>query len=830
MGMRVYSHEEALKSCLEYFNGDQLASDVFISKYALRNKENELLELNPDMMHRRLAKEFARIEANYPNGLTENEIYELMKGFKYIVPQGSPMSGIGNEYKIQSLSNCFVIPSPEDSYGSILLTDQEMVGLMMRRGGVGFDISNIRPKGLPTSNAAGTTDGIGVFMERYSNTTREVAQGGRRGALMETIDINHPEIETFINIKRDRKRVTGANISIKISDKFMNAVENDDYFELKWPVKSNNPVISNKIKARKIWDQIVDSAWTSAEPGVLFWDTMQRESPPDCYKEFGFETISTNPCSEIGLSANYDACRLLLLNASSYVVHPFTDKSYFDFELFQKHVILAQRLMDDLVDLEIEMISKILNKINSDPESERSKRVARELWENVIKTGQIGRRTGLGLTGIGDAVAMLNVVYGSQTSVDVVESIYRNLAVATELSSTILAEERGTFSIFNYELEKNNPYLNRVADASPEFKNRWQQFGRRNISTTTTAPCGSVSLLSQTTSGIEPAFLLSYKRRKKINTNDITATVDFVDALGDKWQEYVVYHHGVKQWMDITGETNIELSPYYGATSNDVDWEMSVKLQAAAQKYISHSISKTCNLPNNATKELVDAVYRLAWKTGCKGITVYRDGSRDGVLVSNDSKKDEKKQTTPTNFQQHSAPKRPITLPCDIHQVRINGEAWTVLMGLYEGKPYEIFAGLSKYVELPKKIKTGTLVKNGKKDGIVTYNLVVGQGDDAVTLKDIVSLFDNSTNTAFTRTISLSLRHGAPVQYVAEQLLKDKTSDMQSFSRVISRVLKNYIENGAKPSGGQKCPDCGSDKLMYSEGCISCVCGWTKCS
>jgi ribonucleoside-diphosphate reductase alpha chain len=829
MSRRVYSHEEATKACLDYFDGDQLACDTFISKYALRNEKGELLEVSPEMMHRRLAKEFARIEAKYANPMSEEEIFNLLKGFKYVVPQGSPMSGIGNEYKLQSLSNCFVVPSPEDSYGSIMYTDQEQAQIMKRRGGVGFDISNIRPKGLPTSNAAGTTDGIGVFMQRYSHTCREVAQGGRRGALMMTIDCRHPEIETFIDIKRDKKMVTGANISPKFSDEFMRAVENDVEFELKWPVNSDKPAISRKVSARKIWDKIIDSAWFCAEPGALFWDTMQRESPPDCYKDFGFETISTNPCAEIGLSGNYDSCRLLLLNASSYVVNPFTVDAYYDYELFQKHAIAAQRLMDDLVDLEIEVVTKILNKVISDPEHERTKRIEKELWENVIKAGQMGRRTGLGLTGLGDAIAMLNIGYGSEASLNIVENVYKNLAIGAELSSTILAEERGTFPIYDYKLEKDNSYLLRIAGVSPEFGVRWEKFGRRNISTTTTAPCGTVSIMTQTTSGIEPTVFLSGKRRKKINSNDPTTRVDFVDALGDKWQEYTIYHHGVKRWMDVTGETNIELSPYHNATCNDIDWEMSVRMQAAAQRFVSHSISKTCNIPSNSPKELVDRIYRLAWKLGCKGITIYREGSRDGVLISGD-KKEEKKQDQIVMFQQHSAPRRPTVLPCDVHQVSINREGWTVLVGLMDGRPYEIFAGLSKYVELPKRIKTGALVKNGKKDGLITYNLVVGQGDDEQTLKDIVSLFDNSTNTAFTRTISLSLRHGAPVQYIAEQLLKDKCGDMQSFSRVIARVLKSYIPDGVKPSGGQKCPECES-QLAYAEGCVRCVsCGWTKCA
>ena len=819
-----------MSEAVEYFNGDELAANVFLSKYALRDESGNLLEHTPDDMHRRLAREFARIEAKYPNPLSEDQIYGYLKDFKYIIPQGSPMSGIGNDYQIQSISNCFVIEQPNDSYGGILFADQEQVQIMKRRGGVGMDISTIRPRGMNTSNAAKTTDGIGVFMERFSNSCREVAQGGRRGALMLTIDCRHPEVETFIDIKRDLRKVTGANISIRFTDEFMRAVEADSTFTLRWPVEKNpeEAEITKAVSAKQVWEKFVDAAWSSAEPGALFWDTVVDQGIVDCYHDEGYRTISTNPCGEIPLSP-YDSCRLMVVNLTSFVNNPFSEKPEFDFDEFGKAVYVAQRLMDDLVDLEVECVDRILEKIDKDPEPDHVKKIERDLWHKIRAAGLNGRRTGLGVTGLGDALAALNLKYGSDNSIHMTEVIYSWLAKYSHYSSLVMAQERGAFPVWDYEKEKGHKYLNRVMEATnslhPDAIDMWKKTGRRNIALTTTAPVGSVSMLTQTTSGIEPAFLLSYKRRKKINVNDGNTPADFVDELGDKWQEFTVYHHWFKKWMDATGKTNPEESPYWGGTANDIDWVKSVEIQAAAQKWIDHSISKTCNLPGDATRETVAQVYMKAWKTGCKGFTVYRDGCRTGVLVA-DKPKDEPK------IVQH-APKRPKDLQCDIHRANVkNGEStesWMILVGLLEGKPYEIFCGLAEKVEIPKKAKTGILTKNGRKDGVTTYNLKVPIGDDEVVFKDIASIFDNPTQGAFTRTMSLALRHAVPIQYIVEQVQKDKASDMFSFSRVTARALKGYIPDGTKPAG-KSCPECSSTDLMYQEGCITCKsCSYSKC-
>jgi ribonucleoside-diphosphate reductase alpha chain len=822
--------ELALKETTEYFEGDPLAPDVFL-KYALRDMEGNLLETNPDQTHRRLAREFARIEAKYPNPMSEDEIYEHFKGFGDIVPQGSPMSGIGNSFQLQSLSNCFVVDSPRDSYGGILFTDQEQVQIMKRRGGVGFDISNIRPKGLPTSNAARTTDGIGVFMERFSNSCREVAQGGRRGALMLSIDCRHPEIETFINIKRDLKKVTGANISIRFTDEFMNAVKNNSEFTLRWPVEKQpaEAEIRRVVKASEIWNQFVDAAWASAEPGALFWDNVTNNGTADIYKSQGYESISTNPCGEIPLSP-YDSCRLMVLNLTSFVNNPFKPDVRFDFERFHQVAMKAQRLMDDLVDLEVECVDKIISKIESDNESQHIKTIERDLWRKIKAAGLNGRRTGLGITGLGDCLAALDVKYGSQESIEWTEKIYKSLAIAAHTSSCVLAKERGAFPIFDYDLEKSHSYLSKVMNACDEsVRKMWKTTGRRNIALTTTAPVGSISCLTRTTSGIEPAFLLSYKRRRKVTPGDFTAKVDFVDDLGDKWTEYTVYHHWFKKWMDATGLENISDSPYNGATANDVNWVSSVELQASAQRWIDHSISKTCNLPNSATKELVSEVYMKAWESGCKGFTVYRDGCRTGVLVSNETPKKEEKEND------RHAKKRPKELPCDIHRVTVRSddstENWMVLVSLLDGKPYEVFCGIAGNIEAPKKYKSGILVKNGKRDGMSTYNLKIQvDKDDDLIFKDVANLFDNPTQGAFTRTISLALRHEVPIQYVVEQLQKDKHSDMFSFAKTIARVLKGYIKDGTTVSG-RTCQSCGSTNLIYQEGCQTCAsCGSSKCS
>lgn len=818
--------EDAIKDSCEYFGGDELAASVFVTKYALTDKEGNLLESNPDQMHRRLAKEFARIEGKYKNPMSEEEIYGLLKDFKYIVPQGSPMSGIGNTHQFQSLSNCFVVDSPRDSYGGILKTDQEQVQIMKRRGGVGFDISSIRPSGLRTSNAAKTTDGIGVFMERFSNSCREVAQGGRRGALMLTISVHHPDIETFINIKRDLTKVTGANISIRLTDEFMNAVKNDEEVQLRFPVEKNaDHTVSRSVSAAKIWDSIIESAHASAEPGLLFWDNVLKYTPAQAYADVGFNTISTNPCSEITLSA-YDSCRLLLLNLTSFVDKPFSKSAKFEHEKFKKYTQKAQRLMDDLIDLEIECVDKIIQKIQDDPEDEDVKATELRMWQKIRHAALTGRRTGLGLTGLGDTLAMLGNTYGSEQSVKTTEAIYKAMAQSAYRASCHLAEERGAFGVYEYEKEANHPFIQRLFESDPELQVLHQTHGRRNIALTTTAPCGSVSMLTQTTSGIEPPFMLKYTRRKKVNPNDPTVTVDFVDDLGDKWQEFTVYHHGFKQWMDATGKTEIEDSPYHLATANEIDWSSAVDVQAAAQKWVCHAISKTINLPNDVSVDDVKKVYWRGWEKGLKGVTVYRDGSRSGVLVDKDNQKSEE-----TEFSERAAPKRPDVLDCDIHQVTIRGSKWTILVGLLNDIPYEVIGGLSDFVEISKKHTKGRITKRPRKTTNSLYDLHFGDPEDETVIKDLVSVFDNPDYAGFTRTISLALRHGAPVQYLVEQLQKDKEASMFSFSRVIARTLKKYIADGTK-YGAKICPECGAEgSLVYQEGCVTCAsCGHSKCS
>jgi ribonucleoside-diphosphate reductase alpha chain len=772
-------------------------------------------------MHRRLSKEFARTEANYSNPLSEEEIYELFKEFKYVIPQGSPMAGIGNPHQIQSLSNCFVIGSPWDSYGGILKVDQELVQIAKRRGGVGFDISSIRPKGEATGNCARTTDGIEVFMDRFSNSCREVAQGGRRGALMLTISVHHPQIQDFIHIKRNLSRVTGANISIRLTDEFLRAVEKEKEVELRFPVDSEDPQISRMIDARELWDEIIECAHACAEPGLLFWDTALRLTPSDIYADQGFGSTSTNPCGEIILSP-YDSCRLMVINLLSFVEDPFTKTAWFDFEKMASVVQKAQRLMDDMVDLEIEQVDKILKKIENDPEPNDVKSIEENMWLKVREQASLGRRTGLGLTAVGDAIAALNIGYGSNKSITVVEKFYKTLAINAYRSSCQLAKERGAFSIHNHDKEQGHEFLNRIWEAAPDVREMSQKYGRRNIALTTTAPAGSVSTLTQTSSGIEPAYLLKYTRRKKLTENDVDGVVDFVDSVGDQWQEYNVYHHGFQTWMDVTGKTEPKDSPYWKATSNDIDWVKKVKMQAAAQKWICHAISNTTNLPNDATIDTVKNVYMAGWKSGCKGVTVYRDGCRAGVLL------DKKANGT---FKINGAPKRPAELECHIHHASIKGEAWTALIGLMEGRPYEVMGGLAQFVEIPKKYKTGVIIKHPRKSVNSIYDLRFGENGNEIVLKNIVSLFDNPNHSAFTRTISLALRHGARIHYVVEQLQKDKDADLFCFAKVIARVLKTYIEDGTTP-GKTVCSNCGAgDTLRYQEGCVMCTsCGHSACS
>ena len=822
------TRSEALEKSIEYFGGDDLAASVYVGKYALTTPEGDILEPTPDEMHWRLANEFARIEAKYPNPLSAQEIYEYFKGFKKIIPQGSPMAGIGNPYQNMSISNCFVIDAPYDSYAGLLKTDQEEAQIMKRRGGVGFDISTIRPKGLATANAAKTTDGIGVFMERFSNTCREVAQGGRRGALMLSISVHHPEIETFIHIKRDKTKVTGANISIRLTDEFMEAVKNDEDYELRFPVDAKEPTLTRMVNAREIWNQIIESAHDSAEPGLLFWDTVQRRTPAEAYPEF--RSVSTNPCGEIVLSP-YDSCRLLLVNVASFVENPFTENASFNVIDFHNAAYIAQRLMDDMVDLEIECIDKILAKIDADPEPEDVKAIERSLWQKIRHACVTGRRTGTGVTAVGDAVAALNMRYGSDESIAVVEDVYKNLALGCYASTIQLAKERGAFPAYDYELEKDHEFINQIMEAAPALASEWKQYGRRNIALTTTAPAGSVSTLTQTTSGIEPAFLLSYTRRKKINPSDGDVTPDFIDDLGDKWKEFPVYHHWFKKWMDVTGLVEEKDSPYWGGTANDIDWVQKVKLQAAAQKWVCHAISNTTNLPADVTIDTVKDIYMAGWESGCKGVTIYRDGSRSGVLVAAPTQVED---DTP-RIVVHNAPKRPIELPCEVHHMTVLGEKWTFFVGLLEGIPYEIMGGLSKYVSVPKRVKHGKTVKhNGPSTPKARYDFHYDfeeDPDNEVVLKDIATLFDNATYSAFTRTISLALRHGTEVRFVVEQIQKgaEKEDDLFSFSKAVSRVLKHYIQDGIVIAD-KKCLDCGAADLVYQEGCMMCKsCGSSKC-
>lgn len=830
------TQQEVVDASLEYFEGDELAAGVFATKYSLPTLDGNLLELTPDDMHVRLAKEFARIESKYDDGMSYDEVYQLLSNWE-VIPQGSPLSGIGNTNQVQSLSNCFVVSPPQDSYGGILFTDQEQVQIMKRRGGVGFDISNIRPRGLPTSNAARTTDGIGIFMDRFSNSCREVAQGGRRGALMLTVDCRHPEIMTFIDIKRDRKRVTGANISIKFTDEFMRAVESDSEFTLRWPVNSTpeDAEHTSVVNAKEVWDKFVEAAHDCAEPGALFWDRVREGSPADCYADVGYETISTNPCAEIPLSP-YDSCRLMVVNLSKFVKDPYKESSAFDFKRFSESTMKAQRLMDDLVDLETEAVDRILQKVTGDNEGEDVKKIETDLWNKIKQATLGGRRTGLGITALGDTLAALGIQYGSAESITMTEKIYKTLAVSAYTSSVQLAKQRGSFPVYDKSKEEGHKFLAQVWESlSPETQADWNEYGRRNIAILTTAPVGSISCLTQTTSGIEPAFMLHYKRRKKIVESASGERVDFIDDLGDRWQEFDVYHHGFKQWMDaalteehanLEADELIKMSPYYGATANEIDWIKSVEIQAVAQKWVCHGISKTCNLPNDVSTDMVSDVYMEAWRQGCKGFTVYRDGSRSGVLVSTDE--------TPKSegFVTHNAPKRPDDLPCDIHHVTIKGEQWTILVGLMDGKPYELMGGLSKFVEIPKKCKSGVVVKRARKTRASIYDLILPMNDENIKIKDIVSAFDNPNHSSFTRVLSLSLRHGAPIHYMVEQLEKgDRDMDLFSFSKVIGRVLKKYIEDGTVPGGSKDCPECNApDSLVYTEGCVICSsCGHGKC-
>lgn len=839
MDRKEQNKEEILKSCIEYFKGDTLAADVWINKYALRDG-NKVYELNPDEMHRRLAREFARIEHKYKNPLSEDDIYELLKDFKYIIPQGSPMAGIGNNFQVVSLSNCFVIGNPanSDSYGGILKIDQEQVQLMKRRGGVGHDLSHIRPKMSPVKNSALTSTGIVPFMERYSNTTKEVAQGGRRGALMLSISIKHPDAEDFIDAKMELNKITGANVSVKIDDEFMRCVVSGKLYKQQFPINSDNPSVIKEIDARELWKKIIHNAWQSAEPGVLFWDTIIRESVPDCYASFGFKTISTNPCGEIPLCA-YDSCRLLAINLYSYVKHPFTPEAEFDFELFKQHVQKGQKLMDDLIDLEMEKIERILAKIESDPEPEGIKRTEKELWLNIKMKCLEGRRTGFGITAEGDMLAAMGLTYGTDEATAFAVEVQKTLACSAYRSSALMARDRGAFPIYDYKLEENNPFIQRLKSADEELYSLMKQYGRRNIALLTIAPTGSVSICTQTSSGIEPAFLVSYRRRRKVNPNDREATISFTDEEGQAWEEYNVLHHKFAVWAEINGYNVADLvhkytdeqlqeviakSPYNNATANCVNWVNKVKMQGAIQKWVDHSISVTVNIPKETSEEVVDKIYQTAWESGCKGMTIYRDGSRNGVLVSGSSKNN-------NTFTETKAPKRPKKLEADIIRFQNDKEKWIAVVGLYEGRPYEIFSGKAASFVLPNSVEKGWVIRVKEEDNLpARYDFQFLDNDGyKVTIEGLSRMFKKEYWN-YAKLISGILRHGMPITNVIELISKLTldTDSINTWKNGIARALKKYVKDGTIVEG-EKCPQCGG-KIIYTSGCKQCSdCGWSKC-
>ena len=838
-GKDTYTQEEAFQSSLNYFNGDELAARVWVNKYALKDSYGNIFEKNPDDMHRRLAKEISRIENRYPNPLSEDTIFEVLRDFKYIVPQGGPMTGIGNEFQIASLSNCFVIGNegPSDSYGGVMKIDQEQVQLMKRRGGVGHDLSHIRPKGSPVKNSALTSTGIVPFMERYSNSTREVAQDGRRGALMLSVSINHPDSESFIDAKMTEGKVTGANVSVKIDDEFMRAVINDEEYEQKYPVYSDEPKNRKQINARQLWNKIVHNAWKSAEPGILFWDTIIRESVPDCYADKGYRTVSTNPCGEIPLCP-YDSCRLLAINLYSYVQNPFTKGAFFDFPLFKKHVAIAQRIMDDIIDLELEKIDAILDKVHEDPESEEVKGVEIRLWEKIKQKAKEGRRTGVGITAEGDMLAALGLRYGSEEATDFAVDIQKTLAVEAYRASVHLAKDRGSFKIYDTRREENNPFIKRLREADPDMYAEMVKYGRRNIACLTIAPTGTTSLMTQTTSGIEPVFLPVYKRRRKVNPNDQNVRIDFVDESGDSYEEFIVFHHKFADWMKANGydttkrytdeeiDELVAQSPYYKATSNDIDWVAKVRMQGQVQKWVDHSISVTVNLPSDVTEELVGNLYIEAWKSGCKGCTVYRDGSRAGVLVSNK----DKKQTADSN---EMPAKRPMELDADVVRFQNNKEKWIAFIGLYNGRPYEIFTGIADDEEgimLPKAVTSGKIVKHYDAEGNSRYDFQFQNKRGFKTTVEGLSYKFDKEYWNYAKLISGVLRHGMPVHQAVELVasMEFDNENINTWKNGVERALKKYIPNGTEATG-EKCENCGSP-VVYQEGCLICkTCGTSKC-
>ena len=856
MEQKTYTYQQAYEASLKYFDGDELAARVWATKYALKDSFGHLYELTPDDMHRRIAREIARIENKYPNPLSEDRLFDLMSHFRYIVPQGSPMAGIGNNFQVGSLSNCFVVglDGEPDSYGGILKIDEEQVQLMKRRGGVGHDLSHIRPKGSPVKNSALTSTGLVPFMVRYSNSTREVAQDGRRGALMLTVSIKHPDAESFIDAKMVEGKVTGANVSVRIDDAFMKAAVEDKPYHQQYPIDSDHPVYEQDIDAARLWAKIVHNAWKSAEPGILFWDTITRESVPDCYADLGFKTISTNPCGEIPLCP-YDSCRLIAVNLYSYVKNPFTPQAYFDYDQFAEHVACAQRMMDDIIDLEMEKIEKILDKIKSDPETAEVKTTEMNLWNKIRTKTLKGRRTGVGTTGEGDMIAAMGLRYGTPEATEFSVSVHKALALAAYGSSVQMAKERGAFEIYDAKREENNPYINRIREAKPELYEEMVKYGRRNIACLTIAPTGTTSLLTQTTSGIEPVFMPVYKRRRKVNPSDKDVHVDLVDENGDSFEEFIVYHHKLVTWMNINNipvrrdytqeELNaiVEKSPYYKATANDVDWVNKVRMQGEVQEWVDHSISVTINLPNDISEEMVGRLYVEAWRSGCKGCTVYRDGSRTGVLVAlsdNDKKKEEEKEKAakeegPARYiaEEEHILKRPVELEADVVRFQNKKEKWIAFIGLIDGRPYEIFTGIADDDEgifCPKSVTKGKIIKAVGEDGVKRYDFqFINKRGFKTTIEGLSEKF-NPEFWNYAKLISGVLRYGMPIPQVLKLVssLELDSQSINTWKMGVERALKRYINNGE--IAAEKCPNCGQNTLVYQEGCLICTnCGTSRC-
>lgn len=848
---KTYSYDEAFESTLEYFNGDELAARVWVNKYAMKDSYGNIYEKNPVEMHWRIANEVARIESKYKHPVSARQVFDLLNHFRYIVPAGSPMTGIGNNHQVASLSNCFVIglDGDADSYGAIMRIDEEQVQLMKRRGGVGHDLSHIRPAGSPVNNSALTSTGLVPFMERYSNSTREVAQDGRRGALMLSVSIKHPDSEAFIDAKMAEGKVTGANVSVKLDDAFMQAAIDGTPYCQQYPIDSDHPTVKKEISARKLWEKIVHNAWQSAEPGVLFWDTILKESIPDCYADLGFRTVSTNPCGEIPLCP-YDSCRLLSINLYSYVDNPFTEQATFNFDKFTEHVRLAQRIMDDIVDLEMEKIDLIMAKIEHDPQSDEVKNAEHRLWEKIKRKSGMGRRTGVGITAEGDMLAAMGLCYGTQEATDFSVSVHQALALNAYRSSVTLARERGAFEIFDAKREEHNPFILRLKDSDPQLYADMCQYGRRNIACLTIAPTGTTSLMTQTTSGIEPVFMPVYKRRRKVNPNDTDVHVDFVDEVGDSFEEYIVYHHKFLTWMRANGhdaekkytqdeiDALVAQSPYYKATANDVDWLMKVKMQGAIQRWVDHSISVTVNLPNDVDEALVNRLYVEAWKSGCKGCTIYRDGSRSGVMVSvskKDKKKTDEKKADQRAWQQPEVTEvRPKELACDVVRFQNNKEKWVAFVGLLNGYPYEIFTGLQDDEEgimLPKSVTKGRIIKQVNDDGTKRYDFQFENKRGYKTTVEGLSEKFNPEYWNYAKLISGVLRYRMPIAHVIKLVgqLQLKSESINTWKNGVERALKKYVTDGTAAKG-QECPVCGQETLVYQEGCLICTnCGASRC-